>query len=237
LADDLISDLKDQNFQVRSEYASGLQKYATRLPSQIGDGNILLADAEARTLRTLFAAEADFLPVAFTSKLKTFLEHHIGLRVFYTEIASFYHDVQTGRIEAPLPLDAIEGVVHGVRDFTPDVFESSVGEALGTSVENLPALEPMPETELPSHDPNQPMPPKDPLGEIDPQKSRDFTIAGAVNNLWKAFRAGEKVYKALDGWTKAGEALRPHVKVILEWLYSSFPPGGGGPTLPPTIGV
>jgi hypothetical protein len=234
LAEDLIGDLEKQMFQVRSEYGSGMQKYATRLPSQIGDGNILLADAEARTLRTLFAAEADFLPVAFTSKLKTFLEHHIGLRVFYPEIASFYHDVQTGRIEAPLSLDAVEGVVRGVTAYTPDVFELSVGEALETSTEELPIVESVRQAEIPPRDANQPMPPKDPLGEVDPQKARDFTIAGVVNNMWKVFRAGEKVHKALDGWIKAAEVLRPHVKVILEWLYST---GGGGLPPTPTIGV
>jgi hypothetical protein len=234
LAEDLISDTDKQAFQIRGEYRSGMQKYAARLPSQIGDGNILLADAEARTLRTLFAAEADFLPVAFTSKLKTFLEHHMGLRVFYPEIASFYHDVQTGHIEAPLPLDAVEGVVQGVLAYTPKVFEASVSEALETSTEELPSLGFVSQADRPPHDSNQPMPPKDPLGEVDSQKARDFTIAGVVNNLWKAFRTGEKFHKALDGWIQVGEILRPHVKIILEWLHSA---GGGGPPLPPTFGV
>jgi hypothetical protein len=236
LADDLISDLSASTFNVRSDYKSSLQKYSTRLPTQDGDGNILLADAEARTLRSLFAAEAPILPPGFGSKLKTFLEHHIGLRVFYTEIASFYHDVQTGRIEAPLPLDAIDGVIEGVRNFTPEVFEKSVGEALETGTETLPTVQAIPAAEMPPADPNQPLPPRDPLGEVDAQKAKEFATAGVVNNLWKAFRAGEKVYKALDGWMKAGEALRPHVQSILHWL-SHFSPHGGGPPMPPTISV
>ena len=98
LADDLISDLNAGKFQARDEYTSSLQRYNSRLPCRPGDGNILLADAEARTLRNLFAAEAEILAVPFASKLKTFLEQHIGLRVFYPEIAKFYRDVQSGRL-------------------------------------------------------------------------------------------------------------------------------------------
>ncbi|MEA2877438.1 MAG: hypothetical protein QOF14_2634 [Hyphomicrobiales bacterium] len=237
LAEDLISDLDDQKFQVRREYASGLQKYADRLPKQTGDGNILLADAEARMLRTLFAAESDILSVAFASKLKIFLEQHIGLRVFYPEIANFYRDVQTGRIEAPLPLDAVEGLVQGVKDSTPTVFEPSVSEAIEGSAQSPPTVTPLPATEAPPADANQPMPPKDPLGEIDPQKAQDFSFAGTVNRLWKAFLEGEKINKSLDGWTKAGDALRPHVGKILDWLRSFSQYGDGGPPMPPTIGV
>jgi hypothetical protein len=73
------------------------------------------------------------------------------------------------------------------------------------------------------------------LGEIDPRKARDFTFAGAVNGLWKAFREGEKVHKALEGWKKAGETLRPHVQQIIEWLRDFSGPGDGTPPLPPSI--
>jgi hypothetical protein len=62
LARDMISELKAQKYQVRGEYADGLAKYRSRLPTEPGHGNILLADAAARTLRSLFAAEAYELP-------------------------------------------------------------------------------------------------------------------------------------------------------------------------------
>jgi hypothetical protein len=204
------------------------------LPAKPGDGNILLADAEARTLRNLFAAEANELSIAFASKLKTFLEQHIGLRVFYPEIAKFYRDVQTGKIDVPLPLDAVEGFVRGVQENTPSIFDPSVREAIESSAD---------ETEQPfdfqqvatggAGDPSVPAPPRDPLGEIDPKASSDFTFAGAANGIWRAFLEGEKVNKAVESWKKAGETLQPHVSSILQWLQQFVSSAGGPP--PPAV--
>jgi Leucine-rich repeat (LRR) protein len=75
-AQDIIGDLSTFAYQARIEYLSGLQRYVDRLPTSADDGNILLADAAARMLRGLFAAEADFLSPAFGSALKVFLEQH-----------------------------------------------------------------------------------------------------------------------------------------------------------------
>jgi hypothetical protein len=136
LCGDLISELRAGRYQAREEYVAGLERYLTRLPDRPGDGNILLADAEARTLRNLFGAESNILSVAFSSKLKTYLEQHIGLRVFYPEIAKFYRDVQTGKLEQPLPLDAVEGFVRGVQESTPDVFDPSVAETIEGSADD-----------------------------------------------------------------------------------------------------
>jgi hypothetical protein len=130
LAGDLVSDLSSQKFQARSEYSEVLRRYEVRLPYGPNSGNILLADAEARTLRNLFAAEADILSVPLASKLKTFLEQHMGLRVFYPEITHFYRDVQSGRIDLPLPLDAVEAFVREIKANTPNVFDASVTSAL-----------------------------------------------------------------------------------------------------------
>jgi hypothetical protein len=232
LARDLISDLEARKFQVRHEYAEGLKKYASRLPGDPGEGNVLLADAEARTLRNMFAAEVDVLSVPFAAKLKTFLEQHMGLRVFYPDISSFYRDVQGGRIEEPLPLDAIDGIVRAVRESTPTVFERSVQEAIESSAEAAPTGAMSTDVDSSSVDSSQPLPPKDPLGHIDPQKASDFTSAGAINGLWKVFLEGERVNKALEGWKRSGEALRPHVNTVLEWLHR-FMGTDGGPPAPP----
>src|SRR4030095_7556071 len=102
LSGDLAHALSAKKYNARSDYAETLGKYAQRLPQQPGDGNILLADAAARTLRDMFAAEVDILPIGLAAGLKTLLEQHIGLRVYYPEIEQFYRDVQTGHIEAPL---------------------------------------------------------------------------------------------------------------------------------------
>jgi hypothetical protein len=74
LARDILAALRAQKYQVRGEYADGLANYESRLPNGPGEGNVLLADAEARTLRELFAAEANVLSFGFAAKLKTLLE-------------------------------------------------------------------------------------------------------------------------------------------------------------------
>jgi hypothetical protein len=120
--------------------------------------------------------------------------------------------------------------------FVEAAFPSVVGlgeEAHKGSATPAIAIGQIPESELPPSDANQPLPPNDPLGDVDPRKARDFTLAGAVNNLWKTFLQGAKIYKALDGWKTAGEALGPHVSKILAWLHSFLAVGGGSPPSPP----
>jgi hypothetical protein len=230
LAKDLVSDLGERRFQARREYAEGLERYSARLPVKAGEGNMLLADAEARTIRNLFAAEVDVLSLALAAKLQTFLEQHMGLRVFYPEIAAFYRDVQNGRITEPLPLDAIQGFISAVKEGTPVVFESPVQVAIGgmeaTPVAVVPAG---PSGQLVS---NQPIPPKDPLGNLDPQKASDFTVAGVTNGLWRIFLKGEKLNKAAEGWIRTANLLRPHVNEILNWLDRFLNSNGGLPPSP-----
>lgn len=237
LGRDLIDDLHAQRFQVREEYKRSLEKYVSRIPSQDHGGDILLADAEARTLRNLFAGEAEIIDIALAAKLKTFLEHHTGLRVYYPELENFYRHVQTGRLEVALPLDAVDRFIAGVKTFTPSVFDRSVSDAVEGSSAPLPVIQSIPESELPPPASNQLAPPKDPLGEVDPKTARDFTIAGVVNNLWKTFLQGEKVNKALDAWQGAGVLLRPHASTIITWLHEFLAGGGDIPPPPPTIGV
>lgn len=185
-----------------------------------------MADAEARTIRNMFASEVDILSVPFASRLKTFLEQHIGLRIFYPEISSFYHDVQHGRINEPLSLDAVEGFVQTVRDNTPTVFDASVEEAIeGSSTSSQPST--IVNIGTPAVDSSQPRPPKDPLGEVNPIAAANYTFAGTANRLWKVFLEGEKIYRSAAAWKSAAESLRPYVSEILDWLHRFAPPGGG----------
>ncbi|HTW36470.1 MAG TPA: leucine-rich repeat domain-containing protein [Rhizomicrobium sp.] len=229
LANDLLADLKNNIYQAREEYSRGLQKYGARLPERPGEGNILLADAEARTLRNLFAAEADILSTAFASKLKTFLEQHMGLRVFYPEIANFYRDLRTGHLKEPLPLDAVEGFVQGIQNNTPAVFEPTVSDAIQGTAEPPVVIPASDRLESASRDTGQPMPPPDPLGDVDPERAWDFTFAGTANGLWRAFLEGSKVYKAAAAWKKAGDAIAPHAQEILKWLHDFMNSSGGSP--------
>jgi hypothetical protein len=219
LAEDLIAELSTaRRFQARAEYREGLKRYAERLPRSKSDGNILLADAEARTIRNLFASEVDTIAAPFASKLKTFLEQHIGLRVFYPEITSFYRDVQTGRINEPLSLDAIEGFVEIVRENTPTIFDVSVEEAVDGAAESPPTV-PVANNQTIAANTAQSIPPADPLGEVDSGKAHDYTFAGAANSLWKIFLEGERINRGVEAWTKAGIAFRPYVSDILDWLH------------------
>ncbi len=217
LAEDLASDLEARRLNVRDDYQAELRRYAARLPHRIGEGNVLLADAAARTLRDLFAAEADLLPAPFASRLKTVLEQHIGLRAYYPEIAVFYRDVRSGRLEAPLPLDAVEGVIRTVRAHTPGLFDPSVQSAIGEAAAPAPVADAA--RDAPPAEPGQPAPPPDPLGELEAGKSHDFQAAGVVNKLWQVFEAGEKLPKAAAGWRETYDALAPHVEPVLEWLH------------------
>jgi CheY-like chemotaxis protein len=221
IAKDVISALKAQKYNARPEYVDALVNYHKRLPKGPSSGNILLADAEARRLRDLWASDLDSISEGLASRLKIFLEQHIGLRPYYPGIEKFYHDVQTGRIETPLPQDAVDGFVKGVRAHTPTVFDRSVTGAIDVSAQFAqPAPQIAPSSARDTHpaDSGQPMPPADPLKEVSPRKARDYTIAGITNALWKTYLEGEKVPKAAKGWKKAGEAVQPYVGSILEWL-------------------
>jgi len=156
LAKDIRTQLRAKRYNVRGEYAAALSKYVSRLPDAPGTVNILLADAETRTLRNLFEADAQTLSLGFASQLKTFLEQHYGLRPYYPAIEEFYRDVQRGRIQPPLPDDAVEGFVKGVKDNTPSIFDPSVTNAIDASAQPAPAIEPPPPDRAPPADPTQP---------------------------------------------------------------------------------
>ena len=233
LARDLAKALAGGKYNAREEYGEALRLYDERLPTKLREGNILLADAEARTLRQLFAAETSILPVPFAARLKILLEQHIGLRVFYPEIARLYSDVKTGTIETPLPQDAVDGFMEGVHANTPEIFDPSVTTAVAEVATPPPAVTQL--EDAPPIEPSTPMPPPDPLGELDPHKTRAYSIAGTINELWKAFRQGETIVKDSKAWYEAYVYLSEKVGPVLDWLRHFFSDGGDGtPPMPPT---
>jgi hypothetical protein len=117
-AADIARLLRSGGYNARSEYAKKLDDYRRDLPKQPGDGDFLLADGHARILRSMFATDAPVLPVPIAAELKNFLEHHIALRAYYPAVAEFYDSVRTGHLERPLPLDAVQDFIQGVRDNT-----------------------------------------------------------------------------------------------------------------------
>jgi hypothetical protein len=226
-------------FQGRSEYSESLTAYLQWLPSQDSSGNILLADGEARVLNKMFVAEQDVLPTAFASRLSTFLEDHLGLRPFYPELERHYHSIRTGRAATPLPRDAVEGIRQIIHLHSPVVFDETVAPIMDETARPVPAVTPFPAGEMPPPDPNRPKPPKDPLADVDPAASRNYTFASAANRIYKILKSGEGVGDGIKGWNEAYKAFKEHIWPLLQWLRANWPGGGadGGPTLPPTIGV
>jgi|HubBroStandDraft_2_1064218.scaffolds.fasta_scaffold23441_2 hypothetical protein len=217
IAGGIVEGLEANEYQVRREYARELKRYLAKLPSDPGTGNILLADAAARTLRNLFTADADALPAGFASSLKTFLEQHIGLRAYYPEIQTFYADVRDGKLNAPLPLDATNNFARTVKEFTPAVFEPSVSEALDEASSSEDAAVPNFSISVPVHGEKILVPPPDPLGELEPGKARNLAIAATVSKLWMVFLSGQKINQSITAWIDAGHKLKPFVQLIVDW--------------------
>jgi len=182
LASDTAQSLRSEKWNARPDYAETLDQYVAYLPVQPEEGNFLLADAEARIIRAMFAADVNILPSGLAAKLKVFLEQHIGLRAYYPATEDFYESVRSGHLETPLPIDAVEGFIQGVRDNTPTLFEPNVSQSLEGVAQSIPRISPA-DAGVPKTDEAQPAPPPDPIGEVDPEKARRFTLGGTVNAL------------------------------------------------------
>jgi hypothetical protein len=71
------------------------------------------------------------------------------------------------------------------------------------------------------------LPPPDPLGGVDPEKARRFTLASGINELWKVASSGKKVDENLEGWSKVIGTLTPYAVPMLNWLRGLKLPQGG----------
>ena len=214
-AQDLIKDISRQRWQVREDYTIAIKRYLERLPTEDDAGNILLADAVARVIREMFAADRDILPTPFAASLKALLQQHIALRPFYPQVDEFYRAVKTGRIDEPLPLDAVSEVISVVRAQTPTVFDESVSAAIdeASSSEIQVAVV---QDDLSAD--GSISPPPDPLGELEPTKAREFQIASSLNSLWKVFKAGSTIHAGTDAWIATYRSLSNPIKEVLVWL-------------------
>ena len=218
LANDLVQALLDRQYDnVRREYLSYLQRYLERLPTDAGSGNMLLADAMARALHHLFNAEADALPAGFAAELRTMLEQHIALSVYYPEIGTFNRDVRDGKPSRAFPLEAVTAVVRTVEAHTPRTFEPPVSRAFADVQDSMPSLPQMPvEPVVPARDTI--LPPPLPGGTTDPTGSREFATAGSVNRVWAAVERAASIATVGGGLSIAAHELAPHVQLILQWL-------------------
>ena len=225
LVERLLADLKTRRINcTRLDYQQALERYADDLPTTPGSGNLMLADAEARMLRDLFAAEVDILSPGFAARLKIILQQHIALRAFYPEVARFYDAVQSGHLERPLPEDAVADVSRTIAANTPRYFEPEVSDGLRQVARDAPQVTLSPD-DVAGHGGATIQPPPDPLGQLEPAKSRSFSVASAINSLWKTFLKGKDIPEAAEGWGKVADTLGENVGPVLDWLKDFLPKG------------
>ena len=213
----LICGIQAKKFNIRPDYLESLQGYAENLPRAPGSGNFLLADMEARFLRDLFASETNVLPKVFAGRLKGVLELHLSLRVYHPETGRFYHDVGSGRLAEPLPLDAVERTARTVAENSPRFFEPDVRGAFRRIEKEPPAISLEPD-DIADHHEEVIKPPPDPLGNLDPKKSHDFAVASAINKLWEVALKGKELPLAMQGWSEVLHKLGESVGPVLDWL-------------------
>jgi hypothetical protein len=220
LAKRLADQSASPQFNHSKQYASQFTAYLDDLPTSENDGNIYLADAAARTLREMFAAEADILSLPFAAPLKTFLECHVGMRAYYPELSEFYASVRDGVLVTPLSLDAVERVRTVIDNYTPDQFDPSVGRELAKEEASAPPI--ATEREEPVASSSTPQPPPDPIGSVDRAQSRDQLVARSLNGLWSTFLRGKDIVPNIEGWRRAYESLEPTIRPVLDYLRQSL---------------
>jgi len=114
-------------------------------------------------------------------------------------------------------MDAVEGFIQRVRENTPIVFEPDVADTLEGISQPVPKISAIAAQPLQSSI-VAPTPPPDPLGKVDSDKSHQYTVEAAVNEITKAVASGEKVGKNVEGWKKVADTLPPFATPVIEWL-------------------
>ena len=223
LTERLIADLRAGKFHnVRSDYREGLERYISDLPPEPGAGNFLLADAEARMLHSLFAAEPHILAEPFAARLKTVLENHFALLGFYPEVARYLAAAREGQVTAPLPQEAIAGFGKVIIDNTPQAFTPEVSQGLREAEREAPKVELEPEDIRGGPPPVKP--PAYPYDEPDPEKSRAYAMMSTFNALYKTvLETAKNEPSKIVNWIAIEEMLRPYAIKIIELLKTFTP--------------
>jgi hypothetical protein len=223
LTERLIADLQAGKFHnVRSDYREGLERYISDLPPDPGAGNFLLADAEARMLHSLFAAEPHILAEPFAARLKIVLENHFALLGFYPEVARYLAAAREGQVTAPLPQEAIAGFGKVVIDNTPQAFTPEVSQGLREAEREAPKVELEPEDIRGGPPPVKP--PAYPYDEPDPEKSRAYAMMSTFNALYKTvLETAKNEPSKIVNWIAIEEMLRPYAIKIIELLKTFTP--------------
>jgi hypothetical protein len=233
LANDLLSELDSQRYQASVDYQIQVRRYIERLPGSPGPSGILRADAAIRNLRDLFEADVAVLSNGLASALRGLMQAHLALRPFYPELERLYADIRNGKINEPLPIDAVQAITNIIQSNTPRQFDRSVPEAMGILAEPVVSVAKENNSLVA---PGMIQPPPDPLGPIDNPKAKETEQAGMLNRLWLVFKKGKEAKEGIEGWAETASKLSKPIQDILGWINRNWPPGGGD-GLPPSLSV
>lgn len=206
LATRIIKYLGERSHNVEGIYLSSLIEYRSNVPTKSKRGNMLLADAEMRSIKEYAARDRDFLPDQMRENLERLIELHIALRSFYPSVSRLYKDFRVGSIETSLAYEAI-GQVRSIVSDASDIFDESVVSALDSVSPSDRLVHQATERSF-----NTP----DPVGEVSANTAKSAMYVGTLNRLWKAFLAMGDVVKAASAWRAAYDQLSPHVATLLK---------------------
>lgn len=202
---------------MRETYGHGLSLYLDRLP-RFNEGNIYLADFELRNLRDDLEDDIKHgVDNRFARRLGKLIEQHYGLRPYFPDLMTFYDDVKRGKLSEPPPLLAMEKLEGVVKEFTPDVFESSVSEYLGGLEQSGTSTHCEIFGSSPDAATNVILPP-DPISGIDLERTKQHAKGGALNQIWSVLRRVEDGAKNIERAEKAAKTYEKYVEPLLDWL-------------------
>jgi hypothetical protein len=205
------------------KYMSILNRYLEELPSDTSIGSIFLCDGEADVLRLNIASDkaSNFIGIDPEIRLMQFLKFHDGLIHYYPEIAQFKQDVGNSRISEPLPQDAVLGFTDTVNSHS-QIIDKSVGQDLSKINRLNQERAALNKEQDQKQEPKSAKPTEslssDPISDIDPIKTADFSIAAAINKFWQFFLQAPAAVKKMAEYASAYEKILPYIIVALEWL-------------------
>lgn len=225
-----------QGAGMNDDYIHCLNGALQWLPNDNGEGNIVIADGEMRSLRNLFYANRETIGKGAASTLKTTIEAFQAVRAGYPELKDHYDLVRSGIVDDPLLDGEIDKIYGAISEDEGTLFER--GTRAKIDAHTIVEAPPPPEGAVgKEHDVL--VPPADPLGEIDAQKSQRAESVGTINAIVETLEKVDKAGNSVEGIaTKTGnflEKISGSFNSIIEKLTAAG--GGGPPDFPPIIGA
>jgi len=215
-AEELRNTLGDTDCSVRGAYRESIERYLEDFPTIAGQGNMLLADSEARSLRGLLDEERDSLPPAIVDGLHRFFVAHQSICVFYDGVGQFYEQVRTGVLAPRLEETVVEFLA--AIEQSPDFIDAAVVRAfreVDLDFKRLDVIAARLEIE-------KAVVPADPIS-LSPLRAWHYGVIGAMNAIYAAYRATKAPVGRTSSWLLSGQALAAITAPALSRLGASGP--------------